>query len=91
MVVLINVGSTSFELTSCSSCRSRVAAYFVEACHCDCNVRRNTLTIADMRWKVIRNSVSKVFALAVASYALYDSASHASMIGQDSSVDAVAS
>ena len=35
MVVLMNVGSSSFELASCSSSGSRVVAYFVETYHCD--------------------------------------------------------
>ena len=34
MVVLINVGSPSFEPASCSSGGSRVVAYFVEVYHC---------------------------------------------------------
>ena len=52
------------------------------------------MNIAGMRWKVIENSISNAFELAMASCATYNRmchASHAGLISQDASLDAAAS
>ena len=84
----IAVGCIGSEREPLNKCRMDILYTIVI-----CNVSRNTPTIAGMQWK-IENSVSYVFALSMASYAMYDRmchASHANLIKHNASADTAAS